>query len=721
LNPSAQVSAYGGTVVTAGSVLFTCNNHNLVTGQKIYFTKPITVTNAGVTTNLVNQTTKLVSHPYWVKVVDINSFAIANSLDNYTTGNFVALPTGTLSVTPSIFYTEILGRGLTEISSVSLLTLPMVRARKYAFDSSNIWSQALSAAVSPTGVTVAGTPDTSIYLNNSSVILGEAQITPYGEDISSSTQCGWLSELNLVAPDPTPTASVSNAYCVPTVDQFFASEAFLVPAINSIYVGNFDGTTLGTIGPASTLSFVGAATAGLAAGTYNNVAVSGGSGTGLTATLTVNGTGAVTAAVVNNGGQGYQVAAGLTLPTQFGTNTIGVTAVNTSYGSVASVPAAPSYGAQLSSLNIVSNATGAQLNTQLAALAGCYFSVTTAGTAPNGEAVVIGDRIAVTYDGSNYSWVIVPADSLGGDLTSVASPAYQSQVELVFTPEETPPTSLWRFDAITSTEIIDNALRGVGFNGVPQAVFVEAGVDNVNRLLTDSQRYSNPFGFIAYYGPWIENGAGQFIPPSPYVTGVAVRRYRSEGYQFPPAGVKYQLADAVGAQIAINSAQQNLLNPRGCNAVRTLPGYPQTAVFIWGGRTRVNEADAQQRLYQFVNTRVILNVVYGSLRTAFDSQIFNVIDGFGVVFNQIISVGNSVLNQLYVRGALFGARPSDAFQVICDSRINPPESIENGIVSAKVFVTPVPTLERIQIDLIRVAIGKMNQELNIQGLGQSNQ
>jgi hypothetical protein len=38
-----------------------------------------------------------------------------------------------------------------------------------------------------------------------------------------------------------------------------------------------------------------------------------------------------------------------------------------------------------------------------------------------------------------------------------------------------------------------------------------------------------------------------------------------------------------------------------------------------------------------------------------------------------------------------------------------------------VFVTPVPTLERIQIDLIRVAIGKMSEELDIRGLGSSNQ
>jgi len=35
-------------------------------------------------------------------------------------------------------------------------------------------------------------------------------------------------------------------------------------------------------------------------------------------------------------------------------------------------------------------------------------------------------------------------------------------------------------------------------------------------------------------------------------------------------------------------------------------------------------------------------------------------------------------------------------------------------------VTPVPTLERIQIDLIRVAIGQMSKELDSQGLGTNN-
>jgi hypothetical protein len=559
-------------------------------------------------------------------VIDADTFCLAESLTSYTASSFVTIPSGTTSFvsSPTIFYTKVLGGEATSATLAELSVIPFVRARKYGLNSGLIASEAAVATAAP--APAASNPDVSIFFNNSLTALGVGLISPFGENSTA----GWLPELTLSAPG-SPSTTLENWYCTPTVDQNFASQAFLVPSIDPIAGGNYEAATSAALGVLDT------------------------------ATLYVTSTG------------------------------------------------------------LAVSDTGVDIQAAVAKLVGVYFNVTVApagAVGPDGVTeVAVGDRIAVTYNGTAYDWVVIPA---GGDLSVAGQPCYGSQVGLNFTPEATPPSALWRFDPITSTEIISDAIRGVGFNGVPQAEFIEAGVDNVNRLYNDSQRYFQPFGFIAYYGPYIENASGQWIPPSPYVTGIALRRYRAEGYQFPPAGVKYQLADAVAAQIPINSAQQNLLNPDGCNAIRTLPGYPTSAVFVWGGRTRVNTADAQQRLYQFVNTRVILNVVYGSLRNAFDSQIFNVIDGFGVAFNQIISVGNSVLNQLYSRGALFGARPSDAFQVICDARINPPASLENGIINAKVFVTPVPTLERIQIDLIRVAVGQMQNELNAQGLGTNN-
>jgi len=898
-NPSnavGGVSNYAGTVTKfTGAVNFNAPNHGLNNGQTLYFTQPITVTSGSSVSNLVSATTKLVSVPYYVTAVDANNFVLSNSLTSYTVSSYVNWVAGaTVSTFPTIFYTQVLGSGLNVVTPIELLTLPVVRARKYAFDTSSIFNQAVATnvAVAP----AASNPAASIYLNNSSLTLGEEQINPYGEDLSVSPFCGWLPSFNLVAPTLTPSAATQNAYCVPTVDQFFQTEAFMVPAIDAIFGGSYNPVGVSTLGPIATLgAFTGGA--GGTVGVYSNVVVTGGTGSGATVNVTIGntaalgpvatlgtftagagaltntttttfntvytgvattgggGTGAtlnvtvtnvgtggaintiglattvtpstsgsagsatgvptlggagsgatvdvafdatgnltlvtlnapgtgylptdvltfvfdtdgagsvpvstinlplaVSAATLNAGGSGYTNASVLAVAsglingvlgfTQNVSGVRGITSVTlnnpgvgytaldslaipaTGGSAVAAVPVATivtapglysAVTAYPAAAGLSSGSGAADSQAIISRLVGVYFDVTNAGTTPDGTtAIVAGDRIAVTSNGSSYTWAVVPASTLGGDLTTVGQVLFGSQVQMVFTPEQTPPSNLWRFDAITSTELIDKALRGAGFNGVPQAEFIERGVDNVNALYDDSQRYFNPFGFIAYYGPWIENGSGLYVPPSPYVTGVAVRRYRSEGYQFPPAGVKYQLADAVAAQIPINSAQQNLLNPDGCNAIRTLPGYPQSAVFIWGGRTRVNTADAQQRLYQFVNTRVILNVVYGSLRSAFDTQIFNVIDGFGVVFNQIISVGNSILNQLYVKGALFGARPSEAFQVICDRRINSAEDLENGVVNAKVFVTPVPTLERIQIDLIRVAIGQMQNELDIQGLG----
>ena len=86
------------------------------------------------------------------------------------------------------------------------------------------------------------------------------------------------------------------------------------------------------------------------------------------------------------------------------------------------------------------------------------------------------------------------------------------------------------------------------------------------------------------------------------------------------------------------------------------------------------------------------------------------IDGRSVVFNQIRTiVANTLYSNFYVPGALFGATAADAFNVIVDDRNNPPSHLEDGLVNVQVFVVPVPTLERIEIDLLRVSIGGIKQ------------
>ena len=707
-DPSVTTTTYSFTYnsVTTNCAKLNLVSHGLTNGQKLYFTQAVT---AGSDT-LFKATTAIVVNPYYVKVIDANNILLADSFTQYSSNSFILFPSAPISGNVVIAYTELLGGSLNTINLYEIEALPVIRGRKYAFFSGTIADEAADSTVAP--ATSASAPTVSIFYNTSATSLGINLVSPYGED----TQAGWAPSLNLVNPGTTTTVT-ENYYCVPTSDQYAAGQSFLVPSFDPILGGSYNPTGTSTLGPIATLGAI-TGGSGYTSGTYTGVPLTGGTGQGATADITVT-AGIVTAVTLQATGYGYTVADSLSASTYYlGAGTLFAIPVATvTVGAGNGLLSATTTYSQAAGL---ANGDGrADMQGLIRNITGVYFNVSGPGFAPDGTtAVVSGDRIVATYNGSTSSWKVIAAASLGGDLTSGGTPCYSSQVKMSFLDEEAPAAALWNYDAITSTEIFDAALRGVGNGGDATAVLIEAGVDNVNRLLDDSQRYFNPQGFIAFYGPWVLNASGQFIPPSPYVTGVAVRRYRSEGYQFPPAGVKYQLADAIGAQISVNSAQQNLLNPKGCNVIRVLPGYPQTAVFIWGGRTRVNSADSEQRLYQFVNTRVILNIVYGSLRSAFDSQIFNVIDGFGIVYNQIVMIGNSILNQLYVKGALFGRNPSDAFQVICDNRINSAETLENGIVYAQVFVVPVPTLERIQIDLVRVAIGNMQKELDIRGLGQ---
>ena len=326
-----------------------------------------------------------------------------------------------------------------------------------------------------------------------------------------------------------------------------------------------------------------------------------------------------------------------------------------------------------------------------------------------------------TGEQANSTFTSVYAHVALGTSTSMTCMfAAETEVEFV-EPQAEVPNNLWNFDTVTSGDLIAEALRGVNNNGIPQAVVIETGMDNHNRLFAESQKYYTTQGFLAYYAPYILNDVGVYIPPTPYVTGLAMRRYRDEiaGFRLPPAGAKYSMAGARGVQVEITTGMQDVSNPYGLNALRQLPGYSQVdpdtgetygPVFAWGARTRINPANAEQALYKFVNTRIILNVIYGTLDSALDGQIFNIIDGRAVTFNQIRTLLSNILySQFYVPGCLFGATASDAFDVIVDDRNNPAANLENGLVNVQIFVVPVPTLERIEIDLLRVNIGGISQ------------
>lgn len=219
--------------------------------------------------------------------------------------------------------------------------------------------------------------------------------------------------------------------------------------------------------------------------------------------------------------------------------------------------------------------------------------------------------------------------------------------------------------------------------------------------------YSTAAGHLAYYAPYVIDLEGYAVPPSSSVVATGLRIYADRGFFEPIGGVGYPLRGVLRPQIEITRAHQQSSNPTGLNAIRLLPNQ---GTVIWGARTR-----SANKLFRWINTRIIVNVVINSLRNSFDDKIFRAIDGTETMFREIRGTAEGLLYRLYSGGALFGANPSDAYRVIVNSSNNSNFSIEDGIVNVQIFVVPVSTLEVISISITRSAIGTLDVAVGTAG------
>ena len=139
----------------------------------------------------------------------------------------------------------------------------------------------------------------------------------------------------------------------------------------------------------------------------------------------------------------------------------------------------------------------------------------------------------------------------------------------------------------------------------------------------------------------------------------------------------------------------------GLNPIRSLPNR---GIVAWGARTL-----SPNPLFKFVNTRAILNVLIDVMGRSFDDMLFEQIDSAGTVYARVKSIASQILGQFFRQGALFGARPEQAYLVVCSSANNDAASLENGTVRLDVYVATSPTLERLLVTIVRTPAGQVAQ------------
>jgi hypothetical protein len=150
-------------------------------------------------------------------------------------------------------------------------------------------------------------------------------------------------------------------------------------------------------------------------------------------------------------------------------------------------------------------------------------------------------------------------------------------------------------------------------------------------------------------------------------------------------------------EFKITRQEQEISSQGGLNAIRLLPNL---GVVIWGGRTLASSPN-----YKFINGRVVINVLVATYRTAFDSDIFSVIDGQGLLFSRIRETANQVCYSLFAGGALYGSTPDEAFLNVCNTSNNSNNDVEAGAVQLDSYVATSPTLEKILISTTKLPVG----------------
>lgn len=299
---------------------------------------------------------------------------------------------------------------------------------------------------------------------------------------------------------------------------------------------------------------------------------------------------------------------------------------------------------------------------------------------------------------------VAPATPTAPELVASIQKAFDPEMEQGFLIAPQAFSSLTTQSDRTS---VANAMRDLASSeGFDWMVLIDSGpasgtgaVDTAAKANIEGQLYTSERGHIAYFFPYLIDLESNTVPPSAAIAGLAIRRYRTEGFQQPPAGAKFPVKGVTDVKLKLTKANQEVANPLGINYIRNLPNK---GVVCWGSRTRCSSD-----YYRFVNTRIILNVLAGTLKGAFDNEIFSAVDGQGVLFARIRQTIEEVCYRLWLGGALFGANPRDAYAVECSLRNNPVLDLEAGVVRADAWVVPSPTMERLFIAINRTPIGQI--------------
>jgi phage tail sheath protein FI len=198
--------------------------------------------------------------------------------------------------------------------------------------------------------------------------------------------------------------------------------------------------------------------------------------------------------------------------------------------------------------------------------------------------------------------------------------------------------------------------------------------------------------YAAIYWPWIavrDPGPGRTVEigPSAHIAGIYARTDVERGVHKAPANEVIRGIDLGngkhGLRVEITRREQDMLNPKGINALRF---FPNRGTRVWGARTLSSDGS-----WKYINVRRIFIYVEESIDEGTQWVVFEPNDE--PTWARVRASITNFLTTVWRGGALQGAKAEEAFFVRCDRTTMSQDDIDNGRLICVIGIAPVKPAE----------------------------
>jgi hypothetical protein len=218
--------------------------------------------------------------------------------------------------------------------------------------------------------------------------------------------------------------------------------------------------------------------------------------------------------------------------------------------------------------------------------------------------------------------------------------------------------------------------------------FAVLDVPRDEKKVNDIIAHRNIFdsNYAALYHPWLEvfdplDKKTIAIPPSGSVIGIYARSDNTRGVHKAPANEVVRACTGLDCQF--NKGEQDILNPKGVNLIRSFPGQ---GIRVWGARTASSDGS-----WKYINVRRLFIFIEESIKANTNWAVFEPNDE--VLWVRVQRTISVFLNNLWRNGSLAGTSPDEAFFVNIGRLTMTQDDIDNGRLICVIGVAPVKPAE----------------------------